>query len=90
VVPSRLTPIAPILSVVIILDSADVVMSPFGSTHIAELILALARHVIAALNSLNHNFTPSTLPVVQVLLDEADLELLTLSLVSLEEAFRAK
>lgn len=46
---------------------------PLSSTYIAEVVAALAFHVIAALVLLNYHFAIFALPIVEIFLEEHQL-----------------
>jgi hypothetical protein len=64
--------------------------SPVRSADIAELITTAASHVVATLILLNHKFATFALSVVEVVLEELYLMLVTQSIVLCQQTLTAE
>jgi hypothetical protein len=67
-----------------------VLRKPIGAADVAELMLADAGHVVAALELVDDHLTAGALTVVKRLLEELQLVVIAVSLVGSEEAVRAE
>jgi hypothetical protein len=67
-----------------------VLRKPIGAADVAELMLADAGHVVAALELVDDHLAAGALTVVKRLLEELQLVVIAVSLVGSEEAVRAE